>query len=313
MKNKVCTITPNPALDLSGLVKNLRPNEKSYVYNEIRAPGGNSINSARILNRLKVPVFASGFLGGSTGDEIKSLLDSENLQHEFIQIQSSSRVNVTVSNEFDHRQTRLSFPGPVIRKTEKDCLFAYFEKQKNIEFLVLGGSLPKGFEPTDIIRLMKICDRKSIKSIIDCPGSIMARVVTANPFFIKPNLYEFQELTDSHARTIGSVTKKAKKLLAHVPYLCISSVEEGALLITRKGNYFGRIPKIKIQSTVGAGDSMVGAMVAQFYKGEYSGENVLRWGLAAAAATLSTTGTSLGIAKDIIHFYKKTRVETLIS
>jgi tagatose 6-phosphate kinase len=73
MSQTVCTVTPNPALDLSGLVDDLKPNEKSYVYDSTRWPGGNSINVARILTRLHVPVLATGFLGGSVGQEIRGL------------------------------------------------------------------------------------------------------------------------------------------------------------------------------------------------------------------------------------------------
>jgi len=52
--------------------------------------------------------------------------------------------------------------------------------------------------------------------------------------------------------------------------ICVSSVEGGALLVTRNGSFFGRAPKISIHSSVGAGDSMVGAMIAQLYKGSVS-------------------------------------------
>ncbi len=35
----IITLTPNPALDVSGTVSNLVPNEKSYVSHELRLPG----------------------------------------------------------------------------------------------------------------------------------------------------------------------------------------------------------------------------------------------------------------------------------
>jgi len=96
MRKVVCTITPNPALDLSGIVDSIKPNEKNYIRNEQRYPGGNAINAARILKRLGVPVVASGFLGGSTGNEIFQLLKAEELKQHFIQIKESSRINITV-------------------------------------------------------------------------------------------------------------------------------------------------------------------------------------------------------------------------
>lgn len=311
MKKVILTITPNPALDLSGFVKNLKPNEKTYVFSEQRAPGGNAINCARILSRLHIPVIPTGFLGGSIGREVELLLRKENLRPRFIKIQESTRINVTVSNYFDHQQTRLSFQGPDIKKSEKQQLFDFVKKQDNLFMLILGGSLPSGFTVTDVIRLMHLAKKKRVECIVDCPGNILAQILPATPVFIKPNLEEFQVLTKSRVKTIGSVLKKAQGFLSEVPYICVSSVEDGALLITRRGSYFGKIPDIKIRSSVGAGDAMVGAMAAQLYEGQTSPEEILKWGLASAAATLGELGTSLGQADEIIRLHKKIHVEFL--
>ena len=42
------TLTPNPALDLSGHVRSLIPNEKNTVFAIRKDPGGNGINAAKI-------------------------------------------------------------------------------------------------------------------------------------------------------------------------------------------------------------------------------------------------------------------------
>lgn len=311
MKKKIFSITPNPALDLGGFVEKIVPNEKSYVENETRFPGGNAINAARILSRLNIPVTLSGFLGGSTGEEIRSLLEVENLETKFIKIKASSRINITVSNRSSRHQTRLSFPGPNILVEEKKKLFKLFEQQSQTSLLLLGGSLPKGFTPKDLERFIFLARRKNIVSFVDCPGDILAQIVEAKPFFMKPNLEEFQELTRSRVKTIGAVIEKAKRILDKVPYICVSSVEGGALLISRTQICFGRTPNVHIQSTVGAGDSMVGGMISQFYKNEISIDEVLKWGLAASAATLSESGTKLGSARKINQLYLKTKVTNI--
>ena len=311
MKNKIVAITPSPALDLGGIVNDLKPNEKSYVHDETRSPGGNAVNAARILTRLKIPVVATGFLGGSTGREIKSLLDKEGVKNKFVSIEGHSRINVTVSNRTDHMQTRLTFPGPKISHIEKKELFDLFERQNGISFLLIGGSLPPGLKIQDILHLMKIANEKKIECIIDCPSNVLRHLINGNPLLIKPNLSEFQELTGSRAKAIQSVQKEAQELLRKVSYVCVSSVEGGALLLTRNATYFGRIPKIKVKSTVGAGDSMVGAMVAQLFKKATSESDVLRWGLAAAAATLAEPGTAFGRASEIRRLFTKTLVSKI--
>lgn len=312
MRGVVCTITPNPALDLSGTVKKLKANEKAYVFDEHRAPGGNAINCARILHRLRVPTVASGFVGGSTGDEIKFLLEHEGLVQHFIKIAASTRINITVSNQNDHQQTRLSFPGPKVERFDKRQLLEFVKTRKDMSWLVLGGSLPSGFNPADLIHLMKAAKSSGAESIVDCPGDILAQVLEhGRPLLIKPNLEEFQVLTKSRIKSISSVIKKSERLLSLVQMVCVSSVEGGAVLVSQQGAFFGKIPRMKIRSTVGAGDSMVGAMVTQLYQSNRSAGELLQWGLAAAAATLSESGTALGQQSEIKRLYKMIHVEKI--
>ncbi|MBS1972623.1 MAG: hexose kinase [Bdellovibrionales bacterium] len=308
MKNAVLTITPNPSLDISGFVDRIIPNEKTYVQDEAHAPGGNAINVARILCRLKVPVVASGFLGGAAGYEVASLLKKENIRQHFIAIKEPTRTNVTISSRHHHQQTRLSFSGPRIEPREKDQLSRFVRSQHHMGILVIGGSLPPNFSVRDLTGFISIAQKKNASVVIDCPGAILRHLTKHKLLLIKPNLEEFQLMTQSRVRTLSAVKKKALQLLQSVSYVCVSSVEGGALLVTSSGCFFGRIPRVKIRSTVGAGDSMVGAMVAQLFKGNSSASDILRWGLAAAAATLSEEGTTLGSASQIEELYKKTVV-----
>ena len=311
MKKHIFALTPNPALDLSGTVDEIRPNEKSYVHDVSVHPGGNAINVARILSRLGVSSVVSGFLGGGVGQEVEDLLIQEGLSTQFIPILGQTRISVTVSKGKDHQQTRLTFPGPVIRRAERDRLRNQFRRQKNLRFLVVGGSLPPGFTAQEVDQLIKMARAKNVLSIVDCPGPILRHVVRANPFMIKPNLIEFQQLVGKNVRTIPSVIKAAQPLLKHVSMLCISSVENGTLLLDRENGYYGRIPQVKIKSTVGAGDSMVGAMISQLVKGNFSLEDLLRWGLAASAATLSRSGTELGKGSEIRRLYTRKKVRKI--
>src|SRR5690349_12571342 len=100
---KIHTLTPNPALDLSGHVSGLVANEKNYVSKPRLDPGGNAINAGRIAQRLGAQVTAMGFAGGATGTQLLELLGAEKLKTRFTQIQNSTRTNVTVTNDSDHQ------------------------------------------------------------------------------------------------------------------------------------------------------------------------------------------------------------------
>jgi 1-phosphofructokinase family hexose kinase len=308
-KEHVVTFTPNPTLDLGGVVDNLIPNEKCYVYDQTKSPGGNAINAARILTRLGVPTIATGFLGGSIGEEVKNLLDEEGVQSKWISIKGHTRMSVVVSNKHDHQQTRLSFPGPKISASEKKRLFALIEKDRHLAGLLIGGSLPAGYSSADIAKLVRMTNRRGVRCVVDCPGKVLREVYRAKPFFIKPNLVEFQEMTGSKCESLSEVRAEASKLLEFVTYICVSSVEDGALLIGKNKAFFGKIAEgVTVKSTVGAGDSMIGAMAAQVFRGNKTVDDILRWGLAAAAATLSHPGTAAGTAREMRRLYRHTHV-----
>jgi 1-phosphofructokinase family hexose kinase len=312
----IYTITPNPALDLGGKVDNLVPNEKAYVTEETRFPGGNAINAARIIKKMNQPVLASGFLGGAIGNQIEQLLEKEGVSCDFIPIQGETRINITVSDQKTHLQTRLSFPGPKLRRNEVQSMTRWISNLPHHSLLLIGGSVPPGLTPSDLKRWIQAAHSKDIACIVDCPGQVLSKLISARPLLIKPNLAEFQELTHSNVHTLKNVLKVARKMTSQIPMICVSSVEGGALLVTENEAYWGQVPKIKVKTTVGAGDSMVGAMAAQIWKlGPLAGggqiDELLRWGLASAAATLATTGTHLGEYPQIQAYYPKIKIKKL--
>ena len=115
----IYTVTPNPTLDMGGTVDQLVPNEKNYVQDETRFPGGNGINAARIIKRLGVPVIATGFLGGGIGTVIENLLKDERVAHRFVKISGTTRVGITVSSRKTHLQTRISFLDRISKKRRR--------------------------------------------------------------------------------------------------------------------------------------------------------------------------------------------------
>lgn len=302
----IYTVTFNPALDVSGSVEEVIPNEKSYVQDEIYTPGGNGINAGIISSRLGSKVTLTGFLGGSNGEEIKILLSREKALRSFVAIKGRTRMNLTVSNRTDHQQTRLSFPGPRIMQGEAGQLMKLLQVLKSGDVLLLGGSLPPGLSVTYVRKLVKSARDKNVICLVDMPGELLKGIVSAGPYFIKPNLVEFQELTGKKVTNIKSVIKEAQKLMNKIPLICVSSVEGGALLISENETWFGKIPEVKIFSSVGAGDSMVGAIAHRMNKeSEFRPEMLLRMGLAASCATLTEKGLTLGTRKNILKYYPK--------
>jgi 1-phosphofructokinase family hexose kinase len=318
-------ITPNPALDIGGTVDRLIADEKNYVLDETRSAGGNGINAARIAHRLGAKVTALGFLGGPTGNEIEKLLDEQNLTHHFVRTIGNTRINLTISNHKTHSQTRLSFPGPKIKRAEFRTLQQLCHGFNSSSIVLVGGSLPKGIDARDIGLLVEKLKKRGHFCIVDMPGPHLKTIISCRPILIKPNLREFQELVGKNVQSIRTVLPFARELSKTISLVCVSSVEGGALLVTKNKAWFGTIPKVKVKSTVGAGDSMVGAMAAALWRFkvqktkketidrflEENGSELLRWGLAAACATLVEQGMILGDKKSILKYQPLIKIKEI--
>jgi fructose-1-phosphate kinase PfkB-like protein len=123
-----------------------------------------------------------------------------------------------------------------------------------------------------------------------------------------------------------AIVHEARQLTAQIPFIAVSSVERGALLVSKTKAWFARGPRVAVKSSVGAGDAMVGAMAGVIYAHvraigkaipiealadhiNADGPAILRSGLAAALATLSKYGTRLGSRHAIHMLSKKVQVE----
>ena len=84
----VYTITLNPALDYTISIKQLILNEINTSESEEILPGGNGINVSIILKRLGIDTVTLGFISGFTGEEIKRLIENENIKTDFIKIKN---------------------------------------------------------------------------------------------------------------------------------------------------------------------------------------------------------------------------------
>lgn len=212
---RICALTSNPALDLSGHVSRVILNEKNYVISARHDPGGNAINAARVASRLSADVVALGFLGGEVGDQIKKLLKREKIRQNFTAIAEDTRINVTVTNDSDHKQTRLTFPGPRVTAHEIKKLCCTTSNLRAPGIFVLGGSLPTGCKPTLYSVLIRDAQSQKLGVVADLPALYLKKVLhNRGPklLFVKPNQVELERLFRENLQTTHQIKRAALKL-----------------------------------------------------------------------------------------------------
>lgn len=313
---KIIAFTPNPALDLSGEVQALIPNEKNAVHELRRDPGGNSINAGRIASRLGADVRHLFWSGGPTGKRVESLLREERQKLLPLPLTQNdqdreTRTNITVTQLGSHTQTRLSFPGPQIRKSDIAKLIQRAKSPALRKAIwIVGGSLPPGFTAKDLSNFLTQIQPQTL--FLDVPAGVLQTLCprTSGPskpprwraFMMKPNLAELSQWWGTPLTTDEQIRNAALALSTYTDWVCISMGSKGAQLIhsASRTTWTGTPPPIHSEGSVGAGDSMVGAMAyAYSHNPEMTGDALLRWGLAGGAATAASPGTHLGSAQMI--------------
>lgn len=172
------------------------------------------------------------------------------------------------------------------------------EKVLTIEsgsLLVISGSLPPGVKTEKLTALVQAVLQRGIRCIVDSSGDALKAALEPGQLeLVKPNQKELSALVNRELNQPDDVRTAAEELVrtgkAH--RVVVSLGPQGALAVDKTGCVQVVPPPMKSQSTVGAGDSMVGAMVLKLAQGASLLE-MARYGVAAGSAATINQGTRL--------------------
>ncbi len=303
------TVTANPALDLTYRVGEIVFDDKLRARAVYRAPGGNGVNVSRVAARLGHPTVAMGFAGGPAGDEMVDLLAAEAVRTWFTHQGSATRTNVILHDD-QNRQIRVSSPGAEASPEEVAKLEASIFDLRAPDFLVLTGSLLQGMPEDFYFRVLKRAQAEGIRVAADIDRELPL-LVEAGVDLIKPNQYELERLTGLSVTTSQEAvlaSRRAVELGARV--VACSLGAQGAVLVSGDEAWLAIPPVVKVDSAVGAGDSLLAGALVALAEGR-SWPEVLRLGVACGAATATTPGTELCRPETVREILPQVRLERL--
>jgi 6-phosphofructokinase 2 len=304
--SKIVTITFNPCIDKTAIVKKLIPEKKLHCSEPTFEPGGGGINVARAIRKLGGEPIAIYPAGGYTGLFFNHLLEKEGVPVIIVEAEHPMRENVVVLEESSNNQFRFGFPGAKLNEHEwKRCL-EEIEKLEDTEYIVASGSIPEGV-PRDIFaRLAAIAKGKNDKLIVDTSDGALKLAAEEGVYMMKPNIGELARLVGASELTVKDVPDAGRKVITrgNCEILVISMGEDGAMLLTRDVEFTVKPPDVRKRSTVGAGDSMVAGIVLQLSKGKRIEEAFL-YGVASGTAATMNLGTELCHKKDVDKLYEE--------
>lgn len=298
---EIVTVTINPAVDVSTSVESVTPTHKMRCDEARRDPGGGGINVARVAQRFEADVLAIYPAGGPIGQLLQRLVEHEGIRSLTVPIARDTRESFTVFETENAEEYRFVLPGPPLSEAEyQACLDAFNSLPDRPRYTVASGSLPPGVPDDFYGRLIRHVGDRGGKIVVDTSGPPLKRALEAGVYLIKPSLREMRELTGESLDRESDCIAACRRLVdaGQAEIVALTLGHYGALLVSRELELRANPLPIKPVSTVGAGDSFLGAMVVRLAAG-HGLEDAFRHGVAAGSAAILTQGTDLCRRADV--------------
>lgn len=311
MDRMIVTFTANPALDRTiTLGAALRPGEVQTAHSVREDAGGKGVNVSRVVAAAGVDTVA--VIPVAQDDHYSAIVAAAGIPTRPVAVARHVRTNLAITDP-DGVTTKVNLPGE--RLTDADAAAitqAVVEASAGARWLVLAGSLPAGVaesfyvEIADAVRARWGGDAPRIA--VDTSGAALREVVAHGVAdLIKPNDEELVELTGvnlADGSLADAVHEVARRI---VPGSAASALVTlggaGAVLVTAEGAWFAEAPRIKVASTVGAGDSsLAGYLLAEHAGLEPAArlQSAIRYGAAAASLPGTQAPTPADLGADVI-------------
>jgi len=288
----IYTITFNPAIDLVMSSDEFDLGTLNRVKKQDFVVGGKGINISTLLREFDLTSTASGFIGGFTGNFIKESLEENGTIPKFIDAEGNTRVNVKLKAG---EETEINGSGPVITEKEFNLLYQMLDQDlTEKDTLFLAGNTANGLGETSYTKIAQLCKEKGVRFIVDSNKTLLTECLEYEPFLIKPNQDELEEIFGTEISTLDEIKTYAKELQSRgARNVLVSRGGDGAVLLTEDGDFYSsNVPEGEVVNSVGSGDSMLAGFVAKYLEtGDYPES------LKQGAATGSATAFSVGIAK----------------
>ncbi|WP_214366914.1 1-phosphofructokinase [Pseudonocardia sp. H11422] len=295
----IVTLTPNPSLDRTVEIDELRRGEVIRALGGRVDPGGKGVNVSRALAAGDVATVAVLPSGGAEGSQLSALLAPLGVQVAQVPIAGALRSNITIV-EPDGTTTKLNESGPELRRDEIEAIERrVVEVAEHAAWVVAAGSLPRGVDSgfyAELVAALRGAGNSRAQVCIDASGAPFDAAVDAGPDLVKPNTEELAELVGRPLRRIGDVVDAAAEVRKRgVGTVLVSLGADGALLVGPDEVLHGWAPPVRVRSTVGAGD----ATLAGFLAGGGRGRPALVTALAYGTAAVSLPGSVMPRPTDL--------------
>lgn len=291
----ITTLTLNPALDITLEVNGLHVEDVNRVCQFHEEPGGKGINVSRVLIELgERRINTLAVLGGEHGKRFKVLACQKGFRCKHVMVSDETRMNIAIFNHETRKTTKLNQAGPRVTRSEAVKIWRMsVEVARKSRFFIMAGSLLPDIPTGWYGKLIRSVRRERPLFVVDTDGEALKAALPGRPFLIKPNRFEAERALGrklTHESSLWWAARRLRSLGAE--NVIISLGREGALFCGLRERWRAYSVPVKINSTVGAGDSFLAGFVSQIAKAKRV-EEALRYAVACGTHAAMTGATDL--------------------
>ncbi len=292
----ILTVTPNPCVDKTVYVDEIRLGEKHRSQRYGCVAGGKGTNVSRAVHALGHDTAAMLIVGGAPGQHVVDMVTHQDgVRCIPVWTEAMTRTITTVLEEPAHRQTPFFEPGPRVSEDEKAALLDVFTQHLDgVDAVTFNGTVPDPVLDDFYRTAIGLARVAGAKTVLDSYGPPMELGLETVPYMVKPNLEEAQSLVGFALADSEAQWKAVDYFHGRGVELVVLSLGGAGALVSQGGvRIEARPPAIQAINPVGSGDALVAGMAIGIAQG-WSLEESARWGVAA--------GTANAMSWDIGHF-----------
>lgn len=256
------------------------------------------MNVARTIVKLGGRVQAFVAVGGPMGEQLMALLAEENVPVLDYRVSGETSYSLAVTDEETGEQFRFSLPGARMSEHEGRMLLEEISRVVPTNGLVvLSGGAAVGLSenyPQKVLDVVRKCNGRLVVDTSKAPLLRLIDTPRAPLDVLRLDRSEIESAVATPMRSISDNLHFTAELVRRgvAKTIVTGHGAEGSVMVTGKRKFFCHAPEVPVRSKIGAGDALVGAFTLSLSRGD-APEQALRWGVAAAAATVSSEGTAL--------------------
>jgi 1-phosphofructokinase family hexose kinase len=299
----IVSVTVNTTLDQVLFVPTFALNTTIRATGTVQGLGGKPTDASWILGELGTPSLALGFAAGAIGGKVESLLRERGVTVDFIPVLGDTRINTIIIVGDGSGQATITTSTLEVCPEHLDTMREkYRAALETATCVVLGGTVPKGCDPSFYVELIGMAHERGIPTVFDADEPNLSIGLTARPTVIKPNQDELSRLVKRPIITLDDAYAAGREIVEQygtIPVITLGA--DGALAVLPDRAWFVPAIQVDVVSTAGCGDGVLAGLTFALANGQPI-EDGIRLGIAAATAVLLQPGTADCRKEDVERF-----------